>query len=209
MTSAPADTRERLLDAAELAFAENGIQQASLRTITAAADANLAAVNYHFGSKDGLIREVLQRLVGPINAERLRRVDEAEAHYSDKIVPLDELLRHFLEPTLKLFATGQAHIPALIGRFHHETSPAVAQTMAAVLEPVVGRFLEALMRSVPSLTIERALIRGQFMVGALLETLSLNPDVLKLMQPDGVGSVGQLNMLDELVSFCAAGFRHE
>ena len=180
-----------------------------MRTITAAAQANLAAVNYHFGSKDGLIREVLQRLVGPINAERLQRVSDAEAKYADKIVPLEELLRHFLEPTLQMFASGRSHIPTLISRFHHETSPAVAETMAAVLEPVVGRFLQALMRSVPSLTIERALLRGQFMVGALLETLSLNPEVLKLMQPAGVDSLPRLNMLDELVTFCAAGFRHE
>src|SRR5688572_31708077 len=69
------DTRESLLDAAEKLFSEHGIQSASLRQITQHAGANLAAVNYHFGSKDGLVRAVFSRRLRPMNDERFRRLE--------------------------------------------------------------------------------------------------------------------------------------
>ena len=72
------DTREALLDAAESLFAEHGVQAASLRAITQQAGANLAAVHYHFGSKEGLVRAVFSRRIGPLNEERLRRLEECE-----------------------------------------------------------------------------------------------------------------------------------
>ena len=73
------DTKESILDAAEKLFAERGFSGTSLRTITAAARVNLAAVNYHFGSKDALIEAVLARRVRPMNAERVARLDRARA----------------------------------------------------------------------------------------------------------------------------------
>src|SRR5918996_5272493 len=66
------DTREALLDAAEALFSEHGIQASSLRMITHQAGANLAAVHYHFGSKEGLVRAVFSRRLKPLNEERLR-----------------------------------------------------------------------------------------------------------------------------------------
>ena len=57
----PVGTRERLLDVAEELFAEKGIAATSLRTLTTAAETNLAAVHYHFGSKNGLVDAVLDR----------------------------------------------------------------------------------------------------------------------------------------------------
>ena len=72
-TAAPG-TRESLLDAAESLFSDRGIQAASLRAITEQAGANLAAVHYHFGSKQGLVRAVFSRRLAPLNEERLRRL---------------------------------------------------------------------------------------------------------------------------------------
>ena len=59
-TSQP-ETRDRILDAAERLFVEHGFEGTSMRMITGAANANLAAVNYHFGSKDALIQAVFRR----------------------------------------------------------------------------------------------------------------------------------------------------
>ena len=73
------NTRGRILDSAERLFAEQGFSGTSLRQITAAAGANLAAVNYHFGSKEELIKEALSRRLRPINAERLKWLDRLEA----------------------------------------------------------------------------------------------------------------------------------
>src|SRR5918996_5614170 len=69
--AAGASTRERILDAAEQRFADEGFAGTSLRKITALAGVNVAAVNYHFGSKEELLRAVLSRIVEPVNRERL------------------------------------------------------------------------------------------------------------------------------------------
>ena len=61
MDSANKDTATRILDAAERLFVEHGFEATSLRTITQQAEVNLAAVNYHFGSKKELIQAVLDR----------------------------------------------------------------------------------------------------------------------------------------------------
>ncbi len=68
-------TKERILDAAEALFMEHGFEATSLRSITAAADVNLAAVNYHFGSKEELFQAVLTRRLDPMNQRRARAAD--------------------------------------------------------------------------------------------------------------------------------------
>ncbi|MCZ6663464.1 MAG: TetR family transcriptional regulator, partial [Actinobacteria bacterium] len=73
------ETKERIVRAAEILFAKEGYAGTSLRQITESAGVNIAAVNYHFGSKENLLIEILDRVVGPINAERLLLLDEAQA----------------------------------------------------------------------------------------------------------------------------------
>lgn len=72
------DTRERILDAAERLFMESGYEGTSMRMITGEAGVNLAAVNYHFGSKEALLREVFRRRLNWLNTERLRALDLLE-----------------------------------------------------------------------------------------------------------------------------------
>ena len=69
------DTKERILDAAERLFGRHGIEQSSLRAITAEAGVNLAAVNYHFQSKEVLARAVFARRIGPVNRRRLEMLE--------------------------------------------------------------------------------------------------------------------------------------
>ena len=70
-----AHTRARLLAAAERLFAKGGEEATSLRAVTREADANVAAVHYHFGGRDGLLREVLNRHIEPINRRRIELLD--------------------------------------------------------------------------------------------------------------------------------------
>lgn len=72
------DTRERILDAAERLFMESGYEGTSMRMITGEAEVNLAAVNYHFGSKEALLREVFRRRLSWLNRERLSALNELE-----------------------------------------------------------------------------------------------------------------------------------
>ena len=73
-------TRDTILDAAEQLFAHQGHDNTSMREITRAADVNLSAVNYHFGSKDGLVQAVFQRRLSALNLERLSILNELEAN---------------------------------------------------------------------------------------------------------------------------------
>lgn len=72
-------TREIILETAEQLFAQQGHDGTSMRQITSAAGVNLAAVNYHFGSKEALVQAVLKRRLEEVNRERLRLLDELEA----------------------------------------------------------------------------------------------------------------------------------
>jgi len=71
----PADTKTRILNAAEKLFGMNGFDATSLRDITAEAQVNLAAVNYHFQSKDSLIDALIERRILPINQRRFEMLD--------------------------------------------------------------------------------------------------------------------------------------
>ncbi len=114
VSAKPAGTRERILDAAEKLFAEQGFNGVSTRDITEAAGANSAAMHYHFGSKGGVIRELFERRLGPINAERERLMEEALA---DDPPDLSRLLRAFIGPTLTIGdSPGERYFKTLAAR---------------------------------------------------------------------------------------------
>src|SRR5690349_4125132 len=92
------DTKQRILDAAEKLIAEQGYAATSLRQIIAEAGVNLAAVHYHFGSKDELLASLIQRKVGPVNETRLQRLSAYEAEAKGKAVPVRKILDAFLTP---------------------------------------------------------------------------------------------------------------
>src|SRR5438105_1760859 len=89
-------TKDRLLDTAEKLFGINGVESTSLRDITAEADANLAAINYHFHSKDSLIDAVIARRIEPVNAKRLEMLNAAGPNPS-----VEQILRAFLAPVME------------------------------------------------------------------------------------------------------------
>jgi len=99
VTAAHFSTRERILGAAETLFARHGFAGASLRQVTAAANVNLAAVNYHFGSKDNLIEEVFRRRLDELNARRLAALAAATAKAE---LDLEDVLAAFVRPALEL-----------------------------------------------------------------------------------------------------------
>lgn len=99
---AAADTRTRILDAAERLFAEQGFDATSLRQVTAAAGTNLAAVNYHFGAKAALLPAVVARIIEPVSVRQRERLEELEA--STTAPTVEELVEAFVTPITELFA---------------------------------------------------------------------------------------------------------
>ena len=105
-------TPDRILNAAEELFIELGYAATSLRAIANKASVNLAATNYHFGSKEGLLAAVIHRHIQPVNAERLRRLDILE----DNLLPpsLREILEAFFFPLAETIP--ESNMRAVMGR---------------------------------------------------------------------------------------------
>src|SRR5258705_2472636 len=116
-----ADTKTRILDAAELLFMEHGFEATSLRSLTAAASVNLAAVNYHFGSKEELFQAVLTRRLDPMNQDRIDLLERLEEDASGKALSCEKILFAMMIPALRLARDeerGGKKLLRVLGRAH-------------------------------------------------------------------------------------------
>ncbi|WP_371404899.1 TetR family transcriptional regulator [Kribbella sp. NBC_00662] len=170
-------TRERLLNVAEQRFGEGGYEGTSLRAITVAAAANIAAVNYHFGSKEALLRAAVARAMAPVNTERRRRLDQLEA--SGPPTP-EELIRAFIEPGLELvLRRGErgAVVARFIGRIAFDPSRRIRELYAAESDPIESRYLAALQRALPQASPDAVAFGYVNMLGllALHQSQALSP----------------------------------
>jgi AcrR family transcriptional regulator len=204
-----ADTKKRILDAAERLFADQGFDATSLRSITAQASVNLAAVNYHFGSKEGLIRAVLSRRIEPLNSERLRLLDALEQGSPSRAEDVEEILRCFFGPALAMWAnrrSGAARFMQMFGRTFTEPGPRLKELIAQQFAEVARRFGDALGRALPDLPREELAWRMHFMVGAMAHTVSNQRSVAMFCGGAVPGADGE-ELLGRLVRFAAAGLR--
>lgn len=123
-------TRARLLKAAEELFGEKGFKKVTVREISRAAKANVAAVNYHFGDKLGLYREVLQSAI-----DGMRATNEA-ARAEGKGRPPEEQLRRYLRIFLaRVLSPGREGIHRLITREVNDPTPAFDALVEQGLRP--------------------------------------------------------------------------
>jgi AcrR family transcriptional regulator len=211
------DTRESLLDAAESLFSEHGIQAASLRAITQQAGANLAAVHYHFGSKEGLVRAVFQRRLKPLNEERLRLLEAAgledpENPENPENTPEDaveRVLEAFLGPVLRAARETPDRsrgFSRLMGRAFSEPSEEVRNMLIEELSETIRRFLDAFARLLPHLSEQELVWRFHFAGGAMGHTVSCG-NLLEKYSHGLCHAANGEEALDHLVSFLAAGMR--
>lgn len=199
-----ADTKTLILNAAEQAFAELGFAAASLRQIVAAAGVNLAAVNYHFGSKEGLIQAVFARRIGPLNEERLRLLDAAEAKKGG--VTLEEIVEALVGPALRLSRDVQKGGPffmRLLGRTVAEPSEFLQKMLREQFGHVVKRFTAAFARALPELTEDELAWRIHFAIGVMAHTMC-DPQNLRLC-PGRSETVETEEVVQKAVDFIAAG----
>lgn len=204
----PPDTKNRLLDAAERLFAEHGYDATTLRAITGEAEANLAAAHYHFGSKDGLFRAVLERRVADVNAERIARLDQLEARGPQAPPTLEELLEAFLEPALARAERGDEgwhQFMKLVGKLfsspgsHHEKA-------RAVFQEVLERYAPAFLRAVPGLTEEVLFWRLHFLLAAMCSMLA-DPHRIEVSSAGLCSAQEPGETLRQLLSWASGGFR--
>jgi AcrR family transcriptional regulator len=203
------DTKTLILDAAEQAFAQRGFGSASLRHIIRAAGVNLAAVHYHFGSKDALVAAVFARRIRRLTSERLSLLDVCEAEAGNGPPPLERVLEAFVGPALRLTtAPGQAGkaFVRLFGRTIAEPSEHLQAMLNDQFGTTVTRFLAALQRALPGLSPGELAWRFQFAVGAM-GYLMADPQNLKAISAGLCDPGDTETAIRELVAFLAAGLR--
>lgn len=204
---ATADTAERILDAAERLFAEHGFDGTSMRMITGQAGVNLAAVNYHFGSKEALFEAIFHRRLTALNLERLAELDTLEAAAKGKPIKPSLILEGFFGPALSMAADieGGGHtFMNLLGRTYTEPAQFIRQFMAEEYAEVMERYLAALYRALPDVPKDEIVWRLHFMMGAVSYAIS-GIDALALVT--GRVDTDPAQLKPRLTAFLLGGLR--
>ena len=202
-----ADTKTRLLDAGERLFSERGFKATSLRDLTREAGANLAAVNYHFGSKHALFGEVLDRRLGPLNRERLRHLEAACDRAAPAAPETLDLLAALIRPWAALVQESDergVRFVRLLGRAHFEPDPELRQILVEAFREVTARFGEALHRAQPLLSRRESVSRMFFCIGAM--TLLADVPLFREFATDEEQVAGVQDLVEHMLGFLAAGF---
>ena len=202
------DPKDRLLDTAEQMFAEHGYAATSLRQLTSAAGLNLAAVNYHFGSKEELAKAVLARRIAPINRERLRRLDAIAGTPT-----VQAIVRAFVEPPMCSTSAGSTsaagdiagrRLCRVFGRISVEQPPFLRTFLAGQFRKVGGRFEAVLATAMPGLDAAAIWWRLHFVIGAMAHTLQ-NSETLAELSGNRCDPNDLDGLVERLVEFAVGG----
>jgi AcrR family transcriptional regulator len=186
------ETEVKILDTAERLFGEQGYAATSLRHITAEAGVNLAAVHYHFGSKEDLLDQLVMRKAGPVNEERLALLGRFEAEAGSALLPVEKILHAFLGPPF-LRINNSPGFAKLMGRMYGEgMMPVIVEKH---FQPIVTRFLAAFGRALPRLAPPELTLRMQFVVGAMAHAMF------------AVRPTDSAQLLRESIAFLSGGLR--
>lgn len=205
-------TKVQILDAAIRLFGERSFDTVSLRDITAAANANLGAVNYHFSSKLNLIREVLKALAAPINERRISSLAEYEASLKGARPDLETLIRLLVEPFVRSARSKNTrgyYYPRLLMLARTLPGNLIGSFISDQHDEMARQFIKAICRAVPGLGEEQAFWRYDFMIGSMLNIVGDSYRSYRLRRlSDGRCDTDDADrMIDELVAFIAAGMR--
>jgi AcrR family transcriptional regulator len=205
----PSETRTRILDAAEELFMQHGFGGTSMRLLTSRAGVNLAAVNYHFGSKDALIEAVFRRRLDPMNAARIARLDALEAE-ATAALDAESIIRAFIGPSLGMIEDAKAggrNFIRLLGRTYTEPAKPIRALIGQMYAPIMARYKAALERALPHMPREELVWRMHFMFGTLAYTLAAT-DTVQLIAGCKPEDRYDARLLEErLTAFLASGLK--
>jgi len=197
-------TKDRILGAAEELFAQYGFAGTSLRQVTSHADVNIAAVNYHFGSKDNLVNEVFRRRMDEMTAARLGQLEQAR---STQPGDLRAVLAAFVEPALALAQDRQSGgaFVRVIARAYAEKNDNLRKFLSDHYGHVLREFGKAIGACVPGLSKEELYWRLDFLAGSLTYAMA---DFGLIKRPHNISEAEhRRKAAQELIHFAEAGFR--
>ena len=200
-------TRLSILDAAERCFAEEGFDGVSLRVITERAGVDLALVNYHFRSKDNLLREVIARRAKIVHDDRVRALEAARHDAGTRSPPVEAIVMAFLEPLLRRLANGDPgwhHYGYLISQL--DVLPKFTALTGDVLDPTALHFINALRLALPEVPAQSIYWGYMFLIGSMVQVISATGRIERLSR--GLCRSDDIEgALRDLIPFVSAGLR--
>ena len=202
--------RRRILDAAEWIFAHHGAQALSMRAITARAAINVAGVHYYFGSKEGLILELVRRRFAPINAQRIALLDAAISGSAPHPPSLEAIVDAFIGPMLRIGESVAADhddtVRRFVGRVAFMPPDVTENAFEELFQPLVRRFHDALRTTLPGLDRGEIFWRMHLSVGPLLRVLAQGAELSRISggvcRDEAIGQVQR-----RLRNYICAGLR--
>lgn len=206
MAGAQFNTKDRILGAAESLFAQQGFAGTSLREVTSRADVNIAAVNYHFGSKENLINEVFRRRLDELSEQRLGALKTAREQSPGD---LQAVLAAFIEPALALSLDrqGGSAFVRVLARAYAEKDERLRQFVSEHYGHVMREFSKAMAACLPELPRDTLAWRLDFIAGAL--TYAMADFGHNKRMGSGSDHAHCQRAARELVRFAAAGLSAE
>lgn len=207
LNSHETEARRRLLDSAEKFFARRGFEATSVRDITTAAKCNLAAVNYHFGSKENLYREVFSKHLDVLREVRIKAVRRIMAEKGPDLT-LEELLDAFavafLDPILDRNG-GRTLVRLMMREMSNPRLPATLFSREVML-PVQQVLRQAILRICPTLepTLAQQCIHS--LIGQLIHFMMLHDYFSRTKELD-LPVINLNDMVGHVVAFTANGIR--
>lgn len=204
MNNTTETTQQRIMASAEILFAERGFAATSLRAIATAAGVNLAAANYHFGSKQGLLAATLHARVTPINEARLKALDRLEANPAT--LSVDKVMEAFFLP----FVSGElkGSLPRIMARIHAEPEDLIRPLLEQEFLPISERFIAALRPLLPHVEAEELRWRFHFAIGGMIHLLTFAWP-MGMAAPPGAGTAVEATAtaFHRLQQFVVAGLQ--
>jgi len=202
------ETQTRILDVAEELFMQHGFEGASMRMLTARAEVNLAAINYHFGSKDALIEAVFRRRLDAMNAERIAELEQLEKDAAGKALTPDAIIRAFIGASLRMIEDvrgGGRNFIRLLGRAYTEPAKPIRQLIGQMYAPAMERYKAAFSKALPELPKDELVWRMHFMFGTLAYTLAATDTVQLIAGAKPEDRYDARVLQDRLTAFMSAG----
>lgn len=204
------DTKQKILDTAEALFSVNGYRGTSMRAITSRAKVNIAAVNYHFGSKKALLEEVIRRRMLPLNQERKKRLEEVRdaARTKGKTPDIKEVLTAFIEPTILFRESkpGAKNFITFIGRSFADPDDTVRKVFHRVINPMAHLLFETVCEALPQQSHARIFWRLHFTMGALFHTMHICGNI----KPEFMGmktDIDAKSLVNQIIPYVTAGMK--
>lgn len=199
------DTKEQIISVAERLFAERGFAGTTLRNIVSEAGVNLAAVHYHFGSKEDLFRSVVARFARPIVKQELALLEKLQAGH--EVPSVEAILTALIKPCLEILTQDKNTLlvrAQFMGRCRTEPEP-IQSIAAGEFAMTVEAFLDALQRTLPDQSRSQLQWKLDLVIAALIRVQTEAGQKAALLQSTDPEDIQ--NTTEQMVKFLSPGMR--